>query len=250
MPFGGILQILKAIKEKDHHNLLANVDGGPSPLIKLLTAKDFADFPKINQKDIDDDFLGFFSLLATYCVAAEHSTPDFGPKRIIPIMPRTDFVTQYNLIKPKLTAQLADGKTSLYDIIRKITGSHGDTLGKTTFKWLPHVTKQIQQTWIGKAEDLHSGTITVEKFLTYLQGSEKENKGHPLQLDLVSLMDETLRHGQIGGLGAKMEVAYQSHKLVPLFEFRELPQIKGKDLQATFTGYEEMTKILHKKWAK
>ncbi|KAF2177168.1 hypothetical protein K469DRAFT_810131 [Zopfia rhizophila CBS 207.26] len=197
MPLEAILEILSDTKSKTP-NPLASKGALDAPRIKILTKDDFKSFSKIKANDITDEFLGYFSLLTSYCVLAEFGNPNEGPKRLIPIMPRTDFVAQYTkFIEPKLKDQLSDGKTSLYDIIEKVSGA-GSTLGK--------------------AEDLQTGTLEVEKFLNYLQGYDKATKKTLTQMDLVKLMDQTKRHGQIGSLGSKMETILGTSELVPIFE--------------------------------
>src|SRR5689334_16874675 len=82
--------------------------------IKILTKNDFKSFSKIKAKDITDEFLGIISLLTSYCVLADFSDPRKGPKHLLLIMPRTDFVTQYTkVIEQKLREQLSDKKTCM-----------------------------------------------------------------------------------------------------------------------------------------
>lgn len=57
-------------------------------------------------------------------------------------------------------------------------------------------------------------------------------------MDLVKLMDKTMRHGQIGSLGSKME------------KFRDLKAILGKDLGTTMGSFEDKVIEYHKQFAK
>lgn len=134
MPLEAVLRILNDAKHKID-NPLASDGWLYKDRIKILTKNDFTTFSKIKANDITDEFLGYFSLLTAYCILAESSDPKEGPKRLLPIMPRTDFVTQYTkFIEPKLKDQLSDKKTSLYDIIEKASGADS-TLARKTFKW-------------------------------------------------------------------------------------------------------------------
>ena len=216
----------------------------------ILTKNDFKSFSKIKSNDFNDEFLGFFSLLTSYCVLADFSSPKQGPKHLLPIMPRTDFVTQYTkFIEPKLKDQLSNNQKSLYNIVEKVSGA-GSKLAKGTFKWKVKKIPKINEEWIGKEEDLKSGTLEVEKFLNYLQGYDKSRKQTITQMDLLKLMDKTMRYGQIGALGGKMEPILGTSKLVPIFEFRELAKVKGPDLGATFGSYEDKVIEYHKQFAK
>lgn len=250
MPLEAVLEILSNTKSKTP-NPLASKGALDATRIKILTKDDFKSFSEIKENDVTDEFLGYFSLLTSYCVLAEFGNPNEGPKHLVPIMPRTDFVVQYTqFIEPKLKDQLSDGQTSLYDIIEKVSGA-GSTLGKKTFNWKRDViTNVINEDWIGKAEDIKSGTLEVEKFLNYLQGYDKATKKTLIQMDLVKLMDETKRHGQIGSLGSTMETILGTSEPVPIFEFRELEPVLGDDLEKSMGIYEDKVVHYHKQFAK
>jgi hypothetical protein len=70
------------------------------------------------------------------------------------------------------------------------------------------------------------------------------------QMDLSKLMDKTMRHGQIGSLGSKMETILGTSKLAPIFEFRELAPVLGTSLGATMGSYEDKVIEYHKRFAK
>ncbi|KAF1955164.1 hypothetical protein CC80DRAFT_564563, partial [Byssothecium circinans] len=249
MPLEAILKILSDAKSKTP-NPLASDGALYRDRIKILTKNEFRSFSKIKETDVNDEFLGFFSLLASYCVLANDSDPKKGPKQLLPIMPRTDFIAQYTkFIEPKLRDQLADKTTSLYDIVEKASGE-GPTLAKKTFKWTPVVTTKIDDDWIGKAGDLKAGTLEVEKFLNYLQGYDKATKKALPKMDLLKLMDTTMRHRQIGALGNKMETILGTSKDVPIFEFRDLQPVEGRGLGAALGAYEDKVIEYHRQFAK
>ncbi|KAF2431039.1 hypothetical protein EJ08DRAFT_696718 [Tothia fuscella] len=249
MPLEAVLQILSDTKNKKQ-NPLASDGALDANKIKILTKNNFKSFKKIKQADITDEFLGFFSLLSSYCVLAHASNPKEGPKRLIPVMPRTDFLAQYStFIEPKLKEQLSDKKTTLYDIIEKASGSSGK-LAQDQFKWKSQTPNPINEDWAGKKDDLEKGNLQVEKFLDYLQGYDKKNKKAVPQMDLVKLMDRALRHGQVGGFDGRMEPILGTSKLVPIFEFRELKGVLGAELGAAMGSYEDKVIDYHKQSAK
>lgn len=94
MPLEGLLEILSDTKAKKD-NPLVSKETRYSDKIIILKKDDFKSFDKIKSEDITDEFLGYFSLLTSYCVVAKYNDLKEGPKRSLPIMPRTDFVAQY-----------------------------------------------------------------------------------------------------------------------------------------------------------
>jgi hypothetical protein len=252
MPLEAILRILIAASNKNPEP--------KDPLVcsfhrnherfKILNKDSFKMFPKIKTKDINDEFLGFFSLLASYSVLARLSVAIEGPKRILPIMPRTNLVAQYTtFVESKLKEQLKDGKTTLYDIIQTATASDA-TLAKDKFNWIGRkggaVVRPISDTWRDKDADIDAGTLEVQKFLDYIQGWDRVAK-KPLskKLDLLELMDKTVGNDQIGKLGAKMEPLYQGTKEVPIFEFRDLDAIQLNNIGTTVEAYENRIIAYH-----
>ncbi|KAF2251488.1 hypothetical protein BU26DRAFT_518139 [Trematosphaeria pertusa] len=117
MPLEAILKILGDTKSETP-NPFASGEARYGSRIKILTKDDFVSFTKIKANDITDEFLGYFSLLASYCVLADSSDPREGPKRLLPIMPHTDFVAQYTkFIEPKLKDRLPDSPTGRHPCI-------------------------------------------------------------------------------------------------------------------------------------
>lgn len=68
--------------------------------------KDFFQSAPNNMCEVDDDVLGFFSLLLSYVKPNELRDPGDSPKHMSTIMPRTDFVTIYNDVKAKIQGDL------------------------------------------------------------------------------------------------------------------------------------------------
>jgi hypothetical protein len=251
MPLAAILQILDdstAQDGKGKGNPLAGASINRSKF-KILKKADFSAFQKIKQSDIDDDFLGYFSILTSYCVLAKDGKPSEGPKQLLNIMPRTDFSTQYNkFIEPKLKEQLKD--KSLYDIVKAVSQS-GDGLAQESFKWVTTRPKtDVSDDWNGKAGDLQSGNLAVGKFLNYIQGWDTATKKELPKKDLVKLMDKALRHGQVGGLGATMENMFESKKEVPIFEFRDFTSVTAGNVADKMGSYEDKVIDYHRKFGK
>ncbi|KAL8714481.1 MAG: hypothetical protein Q9225_006573 [Loekoesia sp. 1 TL-2023] len=243
MPLKGLLEILSDTKEKKP---LASKFGRNYDKIRILKKDDFKPFDKIKSEDITDEFLGYFSLLTSYCVVARLNNPTEGLKRSLPIMPRTDFAAQYRqFVEQKLQAQFCDGETSLYDVVQKVSG-RDDKLAKEKFRWTPGIRRNIDEKWKGMEDDLKDRRLEVEKFLNYIQGYDKKADEQLDQMDLVKLMDRSLRHGQIGSLNNRMETVLGSDRLAPIFEFRELQQAPGNQLGDTLGSYEDKVIYYHK----
>lgn len=69
----------------------------------------------ITTKDVQEDVLGFFSLVMSYAKLAEaQRRPELSIKSDVFIMPRSDFVTLYRQIKNNI-------KGSLYDIAKVLS---------------------------------------------------------------------------------------------------------------------------------
>jgi hypothetical protein len=250
MPLGAVLDILGDAKAKNTaKNPLASSGALDAARIKILTKKDFASFTKISPGDIDDEFLGFFSLLTSYCVLARFTDPKKGPKHLLPVMPRTDFVAQYTkFIEPKLKKQFLDKTVSLLDVVVKVSGNA--QLAKEGFKWNTGRTVNIPEVWADKAKNLESGKLDIEDFINHIQGFDKKTKKALPKMDLLKLMDKAMRHGQIGSLSNKMETVLGSTKEAPIFEFRELDPVLGPNLGAALESYEKKVIAYHGKFKK
>lgn len=248
MPLGAVLKILGDAKAKNTaNNPLASSGALDAPRITIPTKKDFASFTKISSSDIDDKFLGFFSLLTSYCVLAKFTHPSKGPKHLLPVMPRTDFSAQYNkFIEPKLKKQFLDKTTSLLDVIFKVSGNA--QIPKEAFTWKVGTITSIPDNWAGKANNLATGKLEIVDFINHIQGFDGKTKKALPKLDLLKLMDKAMRHGQIGSLNNKMEPVLDSSKEAPIFEFRELEHVLGPNLGAALGAYEEKVIAYHREF--
>ena len=248
MPMEGVLQVLKDSKAQVQADVLINLGQDYNRKIIIVNRDSFRRFERIDPNNINDEFLGFFSLLTSYCVAASEGDPAHGPKRGLNIMPRTNFLTMYNrFAQNKLQAQFdSHPSTSLYDIVRELaeveTGRRID-IELMKFKWKPQdLRNPIEVEWPGKVEDMRTGLLPVKKFLDTLQGLNTP------QLDLLMLMDKMVRHGQIGGLENRMEgVLGALERPAPIFEFRDLANVNRETLVGRMADFNQQVIALHAK---
>jgi len=248
MPLEGLLQVLKDGKHKTD-NVLANKGASYNDKIVIATKDSFKDFGKIKPDDITDEFLGFFSLLTTYCIVANDNFEGYGPKRSLNIMPRTHFLAMYKkFIEEKLRAEISECGNSLYTIVSTVSGVSNNKLKDYEFKWKPDdLRNKVDQDWDGKDDMIKKGRLRVDKFLDTLQMNDKVAKK---QLDLLKLMDLSTRHGQIGGLNDRMEsVVNHPSSPAPIFEFRDLEAINGGEVVKRMEEYEDKAIEMHKKAA-
>lgn len=251
MPLGAIYELLIDAKTNTDLNKPRNALTADQWHRKfryhVVTKESFANFNKIPKDRIDDEFLGFFNLLAAYCTTGP-SDPKDGPKRLCPIMPRTNFVTMFNTFKiaDRLKAQFAAG-TTLYDIVMKVAKPEAK-LDDQIFWWNTlEIVPQVPEIWDGEHEDLKSGKLSIGKFLDYLEGYRRTIKAPVQQLDLLSIMDRELRHGQIGGYAQRLETVSGTNIPAPIFEFRDLGATES-DLESVLVKYENAVLEFHRKY--
>ncbi|KAI0198381.1 hypothetical protein F4808DRAFT_436186 [Astrocystis sublimbata] len=206
----------------------------------------------------DADVLGFFSMILSYIKAAGIEKPDpyRSPKFLLPIMPRNDFQTMFNLIKSGL-GSMDSGPDALYHIVRAISCYKWDLSGDEPY--LDIDTSYCSEDWdspkikkdIGEisfefrgfkrnpqtnVEETESYSFTVKEWLNDLQA----NRG-----DRLSMGDE-FHDKQIGGFKDKMEFALGTTRLVPLFEFRNLGPLASPQFSAVVTAAERDIIYLHR----
>ncbi|KAI0151819.1 hypothetical protein GGR57DRAFT_503747 [Xylariaceae sp. FL1272] len=246
MPMEGVLQLLSDAKADVKTNVLINHDLPYNKKIIVLTKKDFMGFATIRPADVTDEFLGFFSLLTTYCVVASEGDRVNGPKRGLNIMPRTNFLTMYNMFaRDKLQEAFANSQ-SLYSIVRTVAALHSARdIQDLRFLWKPEdLRNDVSENWPEKDLNRETGNLAVKLFLDTLQGLNTR------QLDLLMLMDKMVRHGQIGGLDDRVEGVYQARaKPAPIFEFRDLEPVPSTQLPSRIIAFNEKVIELHKQVA-
>ena len=75
MPMKGVLQVLKDSKGQVQSDVLINLGQDYNRKISIMTRDSFQSFKWIDRDDMNDEFLGFFSLLTTYYVTASDGEP-------------------------------------------------------------------------------------------------------------------------------------------------------------------------------
>ncbi|KAI8944110.1 hypothetical protein F4801DRAFT_572847 [Xylaria longipes] len=171
------------------------------------------------------DALGFFSLVLSYVKAADRYVSGQSPKFQVPIMPRNDFQSMFNLIKGGLGSSLDSGSDALYTIIKTLACYtwHTDDDDYELEIDQNYCSGNLAAPVVGMKVDqlsyrLTGGkmnptpSFTIQEWMNDLQA----NRG-----DRMSIGDQTY-DGQIGGFGDKMEYVLGTTRLVPLFEFRDL----------------------------
>ncbi|KAI9822914.1 MAG: hypothetical protein M1832_002939 [Thelocarpon impressellum] len=248
----------------------------PRALDKLhkVEQEHFRSFTEISTTDINEEFLGFFSLVTSYALAAKDGNRAVGPKQSLPIMPRTDFATIYKTnIQKKLQRQLDSDCDTLYGIVNKLANQVANRdLHGYTFKWPrgPSISKDTapakapplppplpsfprppgknllraraktgknkDTTWSSQEEDTKKGELEVKTWL-----DEIENR----QVDTLSALDEQIFDGSIGAFGSQLETSVDGTKLCPIFEFRDLEGVKGDNLEADFAMIDDYIVRMH-----
>lgn len=97
MPLSGIQDLIRLIDSDDKKSPFR--PGSRKPAV-LVSKSDMEKLNVFKKEDINDDFLGFFSLVLSYAKAASTAgsmMKDNGPKQLINIMTRTDFGTLYKM---------------------------------------------------------------------------------------------------------------------------------------------------------
>ncbi|KAF2823988.1 hypothetical protein CC86DRAFT_409001 [Ophiobolus disseminans] len=272
LPLSGIQDLISIAKK-----------GGNSPLLPIMKSK-FSRFVLIEKKDldewyepkrIDDDMLGFYSLLMSYVkVGSTASAADTGgPKQALPIMPRTSFVTMYNvwadgLEKDKCPKRKrGKEKTRLYEIVQVLAKKNGiKNVDSTKFHW-PKDAEAIQYNavqaggnceppsnrmtlnvakvnvnWPSKRHDFAAKELSVKTWINYLDDDTHVN-------DLLATMDKAVYDGQIGALGMRVEKnIYLKDEIHPIFEFRDIPGGSYAAVGDNLKAIEIAVKTYHKNY--
>ena len=98
---------LNAVTPDANSELLPTINRGAR---MVYVTKDFfqAQRSGISPDAVKADVLGFFSLILSYAKHADEIKPDESPKRLISIMPRTDFTNVFRQVKPSIPGSLHD----------------------------------------------------------------------------------------------------------------------------------------------
>lgn len=104
----------------------------------FVTADFFQSSPGgIGSNIVKNDLLGFFSIILSYAKAAKTMAVDKSPKFLLPIMPRTEFTTIFNMVKPQLSPG-KPGSKSLYNILKILACYRYDKNNKLEYAASPN----------------------------------------------------------------------------------------------------------------
>jgi len=241
MPLEGIQALFVKAKSGRKDTLLSSV-GGKLSNMHQVRKEDFSRLALIKPSDINDEFLGFFSMVVSYAKAGPKQAATDGPKMALPLMPRTDHLAIYTkFIRGKLGDQLKCD--SLYQIVKLLAAYKGDGSGdmdenfkgdefdKAKFKWDNGI----------KGANNKKAELLVSDWMKGLQDGKK---------DLMAEQDKII-DGQIGKLGDRMEYLYQGKhdRLVPIFEFRDLGSSSAPDLKKSLVAFEDAVVAAHKEYS-
>ncbi|KAI9672308.1 MAG: hypothetical protein M1831_002124 [Alyxoria varia] len=161
----------------------------------------------IDPNNVEEDVLGFFSLILAYC--RNTFTGNRTPKNIVSIMSRTEFSTIYKLVKAKIPGDL-------YEIVKVVAcyqiDERGISIDKDYCSGTPEDPKPNQQM------DANEFSFRAEKLKVkdWIEGIQ-----NGVSPDGLSKMDKQ-EDGSLGGFGTTMESVLDTDRPVPIFEFRNL----------------------------
>ena len=113
---GDLMAAARASYTEPPVNLLASTKRYAGYLV-YVSADFFQSAPNGAPTNPPADVLGFFSLVLSYAKSADGSV-NRSPKFLTSIMPRTSFITMFNLIKSGLGDGLKSGPDALYEIVK------------------------------------------------------------------------------------------------------------------------------------
>lgn len=143
MPLSAIQDLFRMLAVGDQSNPFYPGSARPAFVVEK---DDLAKLDVMDEDDIDDNVLGFFSLILSYAKAAFSKgagMKDNGPKQLINFMPRTDFGTMFNLyIKGKLDSgrecrQKKKEEVNLFTVVKDLGAKEGLDVEPLEFMWNP-----------------------------------------------------------------------------------------------------------------
>lgn len=205
--------------------------------------EDFAQLDAIKPSDINDEFLGFFSMVVSYAKKGPGEDAKDSPKNALVLMPRTDHAAIYKrFIRGKLAEQLKCN--SLFEIVTQLASFRGDGSDERDPNFHLPSFESAQFNWDNgaKGDKNKHAKLLVKDWLQALQ----DDKG-----DKLAENDKVI-DGQIGRLGDRMEYLYKgSHdRLVPIWEFRDLSSCNTFQLHSSLEGFEKAVVDAHMEYSK
>ncbi|TVY15049.1 hypothetical protein LARI1_G006716 [Lachnellula arida] len=193
----------------------------------------------ISSTAVNDDVLGFFSLVVSYAKAAKSFNVDESPKMPITIIPRTDFTTIFAQVKGVVPGDLYDLVKVLACYKNNGTNVVIDTAYCSGTVQAPVTgTKMDKQSFtFNSSSDCQPQSLRVSDWIRGIQGWTVP--------DGLTTLDK-LMDSSVGGLGTALEKLHgTSTRAVPLFEFRNLQNAKSGDFETRVKGYEQAVTAYH-----
>ena len=161
----------------------------------VIEKQDLEAVDYIEPSDIDDDVLGFFSLILSYVLSAsdkKEAMKDNGPKQLLNLMPRTDFGTMFKLYiqeksnswRCKKGAKENAEDVTLYQAVERLASKRDIKLEELNFFWK----KTEKKTEVGPGPVENPGPVssaTLPLLIPqpdYVRSVSQHPHPHPLRL--------------------------------------------------------------------
>ncbi|KAI9172688.1 hypothetical protein HJFPF1_02199 [Paramyrothecium foliicola] len=246
MPLNAMDELFKLTKTNGQHKLLALSTRKKEKMV-WVNKKFFMDTPE-GVDGSDAEVRGFFSLLLTYAKHADTANVDQSAKMISSFMPRTNFVTMYQIISSKIPG------VDIYELAKKLACYKNDMEkddqgeweimddesqgGPDLLRWCDNgvpTARMDQAVFTMKDNEKRPFTVPVKDWIQKIGSGER---------DMLQEGDAQVDR-QIGALGGKMEWVLNTKREAPIFEFRDLGSSKPSGFRAFVEAAEKAAVDLH-----
>ncbi|KAI9147419.1 hypothetical protein HJFPF1_12439 [Paramyrothecium foliicola] len=247
MPLNALSELFKLTKTRGTNKLLAFSPRKKAKMI-WVTEKFFQENPE-GVDGRDSEVRGFFSLLLTYAKWADTANVEESAKMLSSFMPRTNFVTMYNIIKTKIS------NVDLYKLAQKLACwenyNEGDQVDDAV--WDERQGGEGQLRWC----EVRDGKLEPTERMDRIKFTMKGNDGE-FQVSVKEWIEQIatgekdlLQEGdakvdnQIGALGKKMEWVLNTQREAPIIEFRDLGATTAQNFEAYVKAVEDDVVQMH-----
>ncbi|KAL9630619.1 MAG: hypothetical protein Q9204_004625 [Flavoplaca sp. TL-2023a] len=240
LPLEAIHHLFRKAIAKEASPLLPSISSGTG--MKLVTKEFFQANPNgISPDSVGDDVLGFFSLVISYAKGASRVTKGYSPKNIISIMPRTDWTTLFEQVRPAVPGQLYE----LVKVLACYEQDGGDTKIDQNYCEgtvdAPKPNGKMDDTKFSLESDGEKKECSVKEWIQSIQDNRSP--------DRLSEVDKVI-DGSIGRLGKALETVLGTDRAVPLFEFRDMAGVIAAKMEDHVTKAEQAIIDYHRKFGK